>query len=1001
MAKKKTSSGSKKKDYSVNKKPDSKVGTLGKPSRKNLKFTADWKVPKHATDSKNRARANKVHVEWKVAWSGHWKSGTTAKQKKKGKKNNKQWVKGGSTVVRSKTFAISHTSDSVTLSRDQFYPKKANRKVSSVTVSVTLMNAKGSGKAVSGTYSVEDPGDPSISAEYDETTGTVKFTVNASNDAGAKERYDTVWEVYESDVNGKNFAKKKSSNPSFTGASASPTFDVTDRAALTNSQIRIVRCKAWCRGIGGASGTASRDYSVGYPLTAAVKTVKGKASYKLTGTNDDDRIIFYLVQSAKTDPLTGKAIQKASAHKATKMQLEVQKNSDAANAADANKAGSSWEEVSGSYATDDNEATALVDYVSNARPDRGAHVWYRIRSEKDGLAVYSDPVEVTQLYVPPVATDKATCAIVGIENGYGGVEDGTSATVTVGWNAKDEMTGTELSWSTDAGAWDSTAGPSTYRFTDSAGASGSWTASRTVKLSGLTAGEIVYVRARRYLEEGGETTPGPYCEQKSVLVCTAPDQVTATAPEWVERGSGARVAWTHSGGGTQAAWEVVYEEGGGASLVVAAGSGAAGSVVLAAETLEAMASDDVASLKVGVSTGGRYVYSEAVSIGIADPPSIAIGMIESITAQPVTVQLAGSHCSGSRVIIGVEAVGASGEGPGGDWFQPDGVSLYTGVFEPAWTEQDDGSWAMAAELPHIDGLHDKAGYRITAVATDASTGMAGAADPVEAAVAWAHQASAPSDSSAVEDYYDDETGDRFCEVRPVAPSDAAEGDVCDIYRVTPLGADLIAVGVAFGQTYTDPWAPFSASRQGAGYDAVTGERLDADDLPETEADLRYRLATRTSDGDEEWRDVEYDAVCPRIRIDWPSGYIELPWNPDVQIQADKGTEVRSYMDGGRDGFWPAEAGVSGSIRTDLIRLGTPAQTERLMEAAQYQGACFVRIPDGNAFAADVQLGSVQEDHDGALKAASLSFTKLRLPDAYKIQAAVVDETVAELDESEG
>lgn len=190
-------------------------------------------------------------------------------------------------------------------------------------------------------------------------------------------------------------------------------------------------------------------------------------------------------------------------------------------------------------------------------------------------------------------------------------------------------------------------------------------------------------------------------------------------------------------------------------------------------------------------------------------------------------------------------------------------------------------------------------------------------------------------------------------------------DVCDLYRVTPDGADLIASDVEFGSTVKDLLAPFTSAQSGVA--------------------TSYIVATRTVDGAVAWREVEYTLHAGGLVLDWPGNRLALPFNVENDESFDKDFESRTHMDGKTEGYWEDGSTRNASISTDLIRLDSSDERELVRSVARYCGAVFVRAGNGIAFDADVQITKLSESYSSGAIAVSLSCSGIELTDAHRCQ----------------
>ena len=177
---------------------------------------------------------------------------------------------------------------------------------------------------------------------------------------------------------------------------------------------------------------------------------------------------------------------------------------------------------------------------------------------------------------------------------------------------------------------------------------------------------------------------------------------------------------------------------------------------------------------------------------------------------------------------------------------------------------------------------------------------------------------------------------------------------------TTLGVG--AVVQADGASVTDDRAPFTHDGSG----------------------LSYMVAHRTSDGDVcESEDIEYSLASRALRLDWGKRFIELPYNLALSDAFEKDSEVRKHMDGTRQAYWNEGVTRKATLSTALIRFEDAQEQELLRDMLQYAGSVFVRTPDGLAFAADVQPGTIERSFDSGVVGVSLDAVEHDLTDEDK------------------
>ena len=153
-----------------------------------------------------------------------------------------------------------------------------------------------------------------------------------------------------------------------------------------------------------------------------------------------------------------------------------------------------------------------VSFIKGLEPGALYHVWAR-RYLGDGDSrdhgEWSEYATVTMADPSAVTASDDSCEIVDLEVDA----SGRGARLVVGWTEDNPNDGTEISWSSDDGAWQSNQGPSTMQATwqDKESQDEDFMATQTVFLRGLELGTHYFVKARRYLSadssfsEYGET----------------------------------------------------------------------------------------------------------------------------------------------------------------------------------------------------------------------------------------------------------------------------------------------------------------------------------------------------------------------------------------------------------------------------------------------------------------------------------------------------------------
>ena len=829
------------------KKLKTKVSNLGAPERKNMDFTAKWKVPSKAT--KNNA-ADDVRFDGQdMLWV--WDADPNTKGIKKG---------AGDIVARDNTNKDTQKSDTESLPRKSFYPYANKPKLLLAEFWVRGYNIRGTGAKAKRHYGpwvhkqlkLQLPDPPSASISYDSATGRATGSYSAAHPAtGAKECHDTqVWMT--------TGATKRQTGQAYTDASKNFTYEVPDAKTLSIGAFRKVTFAAKNRGLRGDSATTNATPL--YVCNPNPPTV-GEASivFATNGVYEtaDVRVPITSV-GAVYDGETGIYPQN--------IRLERLKNSNSATDAAGAAASDNWQPVD----TDNGSTSGMTDTWGAAVSDEGKHTWYRAVAIRDGYETNGMPVCATALDRIGSSTVVGAAHIDSLVAGA----DGKSALVTMSGKGADD-TGYEVSWSDSEDAWQSTDQPNTFNTTGS-----------SLVIKGLKEGVRYYVQARAYeLNIDGDFVYGDYSGISDVRPVTTPSTVALDGAGTTARGQALQLSWTYDTDAEQLAWRLVDADG----MVFKSGDSAeCATAILPSEYGDAAA----LTLHVELTTGGGWASSPQKSFAFADPPTCGLTVGETLTAQPLSFTVQSDI--GDSVAVAVTALGSTGSGLDGDRDQFAGDTVYSGVHTPTWTTSNNVRSATIT-LPTGLALWDDGAYRVDVTATDAPTGLESPRASAEFAVAWARQAMQPTltvtrDADA-----------RSATITVAAPSNYAMGDRFYLYRVTPDGERLIARGLPYGTAVTDRHAPFTHDGSGLSYFAATrtadGDVCVSEDAPYTLACKALRL-----DWGDRYIELPYNiAVDDSFEKDGElrkhmDGTVQPYWNEGVTRKATLSTRLIRFSD---------------------------------------------------------------------------------------------------------
>jgi len=905
-------------------KPKLAVKKLAAPKRQsgNHKMTATWSVPSDLKKDTNARRATGLRIKWRLLATHLNPDPVVNKSIAVTKEESTINLNDFTALVGDGGVGISRR-----YTRQSFYPYTPS-KLTGVSVTVTPYNSEGDGPSATETRKFTAPRKPAISAPaFNTGNGKVSATITSNAGEDYQEREDTEWQVV---VKGRQESVERIAASGTTqDLSLTREYDAIDYQNLVNNkntQYISVKFRARTRGYAGASDWAEKTCYVSYPAKASISNprVSRKDS---TGTLN----VSVSTNSTAKHPVDG-------------VKLEYLANVTYATEAEIDAAQPQWSDAG---IVDDSKCTGLTMSLTGLVPDAGKYTWVRVKTwhlYEAVLCQYSKPLRVTALETPAATSADDRITVLSVETGT----DGTSAVVSLGWNdGTPASTGTELTWSDQEDAWKSTEEPAKFEFTWSDGSTTSggvtYTGSAEVTIKNLDEGVKYYVRARRYLESEGGTTYSRYSDTATVIPNEVPASVVATCERYVALGSPLTVRWTLSGG-LQTAWRIVDSNG----TQIAGGEGSIGSTQISAETLAAWAVSNSLTFHVEASTGSGFVSSDDLAVTIVEPPTLSLG-VSNLTAQPFSfTATADKECD---LIVIIASQGASSQFPQGIMRQTAGDTIHSDVYEPEWTLSN-GVYSAEVTVPGGLEFWDLCNYTLSVMAEDRATKLRSDEMAAEFGVEWAHQAPEPEATVTVTD--------GVAEIVLTAPENAAETDVYDIYRMDVSKPSLIGEGFPLDYTAIDEYAPFG-----------------------TDLTLYYRIALRSVDGDVAFTDIEYTAPNKAIRLDWADGFLELPYDLTMGDSYAKDFEARYHMDGSVGGYWNQKVERKSSFNSNVISLAQPEEIEKARLLARYSGPVFVRLPDGSAFEANVDVKDLSKNN-AAITQIALDAIEIGLTGEFKL-----------------
>ncbi|MBQ9005959.1 MAG: hypothetical protein IJ092_06265 [Atopobiaceae bacterium] len=915
--------------------PNERVADLVRPTRNDNEMTSSWRTSSWSTNDDNNRRFQGIDA-WFIFNASWYKPKKSVESR-----SSQRYVYGDVVWVRDGEMMTEFTQR---YDRNAYHPVKPGRYLNSVTVQAAGWNERGFGPRVSQSYWFGLPRAPKVAVpEVNPDNGTLMCEITPAKKDDTLERYDTQYCVIRQDSANRNNAFKKAQM--VTKVSGKPSWVTTRTDDPINTEYDLWECgtlginqwvkftiRAISRGLKGNSAVSERTHVFAYPHYGTITQI----------THTDLGPGGVLTVRVSVGDANSRAYRPVD-----EVKLQMLRNTDAATVAEAAFA-DGWSDVDG--AVDDDGTFGFSVPVTNAMPDRGKRTWFRAVTKHDILTLNGAPYQAAQLYrAAPTAEDD----VVTVDSVTSGA-DGESLVVVLGWS-NDDSTGTEVSWSAKGDAWESTEPPSTFQVTwkDPASKVAGKANSASLVIRGLEEGEPVYVKARRYLERESGTSYGKYATpaaaQFPAIPATRPSDLVLTAPGFVTRGSGIPLTWTYNGG-EQTSWAVYSMPG---RKALAGGDGTAGSC-----TVPSPDDDESLRLLVSVTTGGEWTDSNEAEVSIADAPTVGVEVAPELASQPVEAAVT-SDSADTRLVMVLRADGVSMGTPSGVEVQAEGDVLWSDVVTPEWVESE-GGYSAEVTLPSGLALVNTASYTLTAKAVSTVTGLSSEEAEAAFTVAWSHTAGVPSGTVEADGSL------MRARIAVTAPEGALEGDTCDVYRRTPDGSYLIASDVAFGSTVIDRYAPYGG------------------------VDLYYRLATRTADGDTEFTDVKYELPGHGMRFDWAKRSLALPYNVEHSDSWAKDFEERQHLDGSVAGRWNPAVSRRVKLDSDVIRKLGSAEMELVRELAQYPGAVFVRLSNGCAFEANVDVDEVRGSSSAAIPV-SLTATEVGLTEEFMVPIDAVIE----------
>jgi len=739
---------------------------------------------------------------------------------------------------------------------------------------------------------------------------------------------------------------------------------------------------------------STTSYGVNY--ASGTKYSEQECAWSITVSSKDDNA-FIDSLSTSSDGTTITITTSHEADDSDGTEISYSKRSDA------------WNTTNGpeTYSmADEKKGVAETRTISVPDLDSGTRYYFKVRRYMDGsngtiFGSYSAPKDIITPY--PVYQDAVYITSIESE------PDGQGLRLTLGWY-DDSSNKTEISYSDYKDAWISSSGANTFEVVDADWVleeSETYTHQATAIIRDLEEGVKYYIRARRITSDD---VHGVYTDTFEAVPLSAPDSVVLNVPNPIVIGQDFSVSWDYQAIGNQTAYilkctagianvtpvtfDLSMEEGNAGyvgiswedffskldNLLLSANSATVNNInSLAFEVLVTTGGEWETSTY--ISTPNGWVSSGAMETILASPPTCSVTLpnasvsqgITYIQAQPMTFSMT-TNMAGVMAFARIESQGVMQIRPYGEVYQPLGDCIWTEAIDDLiWmeTQANSGVYTSSYTLPTLDFIQNGS-YILYVTLYNGNTGLFSEEIAVEFTINWSHPAQAPSSLSVVERIG---TGSSMS-ITPEAPSNYISSDLCDVYRVTQDRAQLIYEGLGFGSEIIDDYPPYSMH-----INTIFDESGDG-------IELKYRLVTRTVDGDIDFVDVPYTLTGNGLTLDWDNGskHLELPWNVNVSNSYSKDFENRIHMDGTVTGYWNTGSTHTGSFDTVMCRIDCSdvdgaTRLALCRELAAYTNPVFVRTPYGDAFCADVSV-EISYEYNSPTATISLSYTEIEFTNEF-------------------
>lgn len=800
------------------------------------------------------------------------------------------------------------------------------------------------------TLNINAPYAPTFSTPtWDSEAGTVKCTLTGKSASRDYPRYAYKYSIWRGSVlDGVTTKSTELKSGTVLGWDTNTTYTSTlsngETAKISRDTDYIVYTYyARAMGIRGQGSLVTKRYFISKPAKPTIDSVTRSTTGK--GVNI---VIKYNQQTSNYSDKVNAYMHPTESH-----QMYI---------AYANKKGqiSSWSTIG-----DENSVPSCGFFLKDddITPEIGQHVYLRCDAKRQGFTTESDIVDIDDMlaknpkttfryYTKPSNLDPAPTSTVAITATSAGT-DNTSVVATIGYPDSTVYDACEISYSSDADAWESTKQPDTYQmldttWEDSKSQSTAHKHTSTIKIADLDEGTKYYMRARRYnsANENEHSKWSQMAEQS-----TNQDELTGlvlTGSDIVATGKSASFSWEFPEDLKQTTWYIykVTTDTDNNDQYEALETGT-GSITMMSHTF-----NEAGTYRICAKCGfddGRDMTSSEIQVQVIDAPSVkyTIAPTSPLATLPQTftvqaVDKDGNKQENADLQIKVVSYGIVSQKPDGNeqQYTNDVVASFNGTGE------------VTCEIDNGSTLWNNGTYQIQAVAS--ANGVKSDIYTCDFAVAYSASVTAPAEDNVI-------ITPTNTKGATIQVNNLEEGQTWDLYRATKDERNfLIKSGLASGATVEDKFAPYCSK-----------------------TNSQYIVLVKNANAQTDYRYYDYVADYDVLRFDWDNKFVELPYNIEIEDETDKQFEQQIYLDGTQKGAWGASVIRQASLSTDTIYITDEDTQRKVRDLARYQGAVFVRTPLGQAYTANVEVKKISKSYDSKVMAVSFDCTEIDLTSDFE------------------